>query len=161
MTLVSCPDRFFLCFGKRVWCNSNSSLVLNPQILEIVLKDRKQAANNEINYVFLFFAPGSVFTMSSEPLQQVIETCKKLVRGLFSALQTISRIWGFRAKLLLELHQTLFPIQNTGKSGLGTRLFRYQAKSRGPRVQFPAGTFLLLFFPWARNFRPCRGGSRI
>ena len=37
-TLVSCPDRFFLCFGwrKRVWCNSNSRFVLNPQILGIV-----------------------------------------------------------------------------------------------------------------------------
>jgi len=38
VALVSCPDRFFLCFGwgKRVWCNSNSSFVLNPQILGIV-----------------------------------------------------------------------------------------------------------------------------
>jgi len=33
-----CPDCFFLCFGwgKRVWCNSNSCFVLNPQILGIV-----------------------------------------------------------------------------------------------------------------------------
>ena len=36
--IVSCPDRFFLCFGwgKRVWCNSNSCFVLNPQIQGIV-----------------------------------------------------------------------------------------------------------------------------
>ena len=37
LCLVSCPDRFFLCFGwgERVWCNSNSRFVLNPQILGI------------------------------------------------------------------------------------------------------------------------------
>jgi len=38
-----------------------------------------------------------------------LKHAKKLVRSLFTALQTIFRIWGFRTKLLLELHQTLFP----------------------------------------------------
>jgi len=73
------------------------------------LKGSKQAANNKVNYVFLFLAHALVFAQNSQLLQQMIETCKHLVCGLFAALQTIPRIWRFRMKRLLESHQTLFP----------------------------------------------------
>ena len=128
--LVSCPDRYFLCFGwgKRVWCNSNSRFVLNPHILGIIWRAENKPPTMK-SIVFLFLAPGSVFVTCSglkchvrfgchhekysfraqSQLQQVIETWNHLVRGLFTALQTIPRIWGLRTKRLLELHQTLFP----------------------------------------------------
>ena len=49
----------------------------------------------------------------------MIEAFKHLVRSFFTVLQTIPRIWRFRTKRLLELHQTLFshPKQRKKRSG--------------------------------------------
>ena len=55
------------------------------------------------------------FLVSGSKLQQVMETCKHLVRSLFATLQAIPRIWWFRTKLWCY-SWPFFPTQNTDKS---------------------------------------------
>jgi len=108
--LVSCPDCFFLCFGweKGSGVTPIAVSLWIPRfwgLFEGQKTSRQQW--NRLSSCSLHLAQYSFRAQSQ--LQQVIETWKHLARGLFTALQTIPRIWGFRTKRLLELHQTLFP----------------------------------------------------
>jgi len=49
--IVSCPDCFFLCFGKRVWCNSNSC-IFHPESPDFrdCLKGSKQAVKRRLHF---------------------------------------------------------------------------------------------------------------
>jgi len=65
---------------------------LGGEIFGDCLKSSKQVTKNKINYVFLFLAPGSVFFRAAAG-----------DIGLFTALQTIPRIWGYKMAIRVFL----------------------------------------------------------
>ena len=132
--VVSCPDCFFLCFGwgKRVWCNSNSLFVLNPQILGIVWRPENKPWTRCLHVLITscsrVWAPSEYWTTSWTRCKEQQNIIDFIVGGLFAAFQTILRIWGFRTKRLLELHQTLFLHP------------KHRKKQSGQETSEPAGT---------------------
>ena len=110
LTVVSCPDRFFLCFG---WGKGSgvTPIAVSFWIPRFWGLFEGQWTSREQD-VFMFQSPAaadSELWANTEPGARNKKTIDFIVGGLFSALQTIPRIWGFRTKRLLELHQTLFP----------------------------------------------------